>query len=284
MVLSEPEWYDQLKADRRPLFEGDPESFTSLIWLLHTIDFHLARNLIAPEILKDPSRKVLYSVNPKGNAGFLMQTVNHAFPGSQHVFMYRDILKVVESFGSIFSSINFTSKLLGLLDSKIGGPAFRPPRMSADSFHSIALREAFSKLRLPEHPMVKGLGLMWVDAMLSWVEFRQSQDGGREENMSSTLTLRMNEFVTKDLQKRKKVVDQLLSFAGLDTTDKELHERAMEVFGTHSQAGSMMAKSSAVTKKKFLSPEDEKVLTQICSNFPVLLPPAVLEGSIGYRS
>lgn len=101
--------------------------------------------------------------------------------------------------------------------------------------------------------------------------------------MSSTLTLRMNEFVTKDLQKRKKVVDQLLSFAGIDTTDKELHERAMKVFGTHSQAGSMMAKSSAVTNKKFLSPEDEKVLTQICSNFPVLLPPAVLEGSIGYR-
>mmetsp|Transcript_42681 Transcript_42681/g.85644 ORF Transcript_42681/g.85644 Transcript_42681/m.85644 type:complete len:122 (-) Transcript_42681:249-614(-) len=117
---------------------------------------------------------------------------------------------------------------------------------------------------------------MWTDSMLSWMEF------AADHKDLEVLTLRMDEFVTKDLTRREAVVKAVLDFAEVSYSAPGSLERAMAVFNTHSQAGSAMEKSSAKTGKKFLTDQDVQELHTQCFQVPQIGKPSfVIPGSLG---
>merc|ERR1712146_279154 len=121
-----------------------------------------------------------------------------------------------------------------------------------------------------------GLSLMWLDAMLTWMEWKEGKG-----NESEHLTLRMDEFVTKDLDKRTSVVRKVLQFAGIPD-DAAMMEKAMDVFSVHSQAGTAMEKSSAQTGKTFLTDLDKSELTALCAQVPEIGKSSfIIPGSLG---
>jgi len=271
VTLSEPWWVDQLSRDKTAL-EADPATMDQLVRILHVVDFHLARTLVPAA-----NGKMLYSLNPKGSASFLREPVLHAFPQAKHLFMYRDQTKVVESFGSIIGSPPVKSPLAKAqmaVDKLIGvsqGP--KPGGRSPVSRQLCALQ---GDLQLPSKMIVKMFGLMWTDSMLSWMEF------AADHKDLEVLTLRMDEFVTKDLTRREAVVKAVLDFAEVSYSAPGSLERAMAVFNTHSQAGSAMEKSSAKTGKKFLTDQDVQELHTLCSQVPQIGKPSfVIPGSLG---
>jgi len=271
VTLSEPWWVDQLGRDRKAL-EADPATQDQLVRLLHLVDFHLARTL-AP----GATGKMLYSLNPKGSAGHLREPVLRVFPGAKHAFMYRDQTKVVESFGSIKSKESGPSKLKKAqmaLDQLIGGPSL--PMLGKKVPLSRHLTAVSGDLKTPSKMMVKMMGMGWLDAMLSWMEFIEDHPDLK------VITLRMDEFVTKDLDKRAKVVKEVLDFAKVSYSAPGAMDRAMKVFDTHSQAGSAMEKSSAKTGKKFLSDQDLRELKELCAGVPQIMQPSfVIPCSLG---
>merc|ERR1711988_1937307 len=115
----------------------------------------------------------------------------------------------------------------------------------------------------------------WIDSMMSWMEFVEDH-----KNLE-VLTLRMDEFVTKDLAKREAVVKAVLDFAQVSYGAHGALDRAMAVFDTHSQAGSAMEKSSAKTGKKFLTEQDVQELHALCAQVPLGKPSFVIPGSLG---
>lgn len=93
----------------------------------------------------------------------------------------------------------------------------------------------------------------------------------------------MDEFVTKDIEKRAAVVKEVLDFGGIDFSDSTTMKRAMAVFNVHSQAGTMMEKgSSSQTGKKFLTEKDRQELIALCGQIPeVGKPTFIVPGSLG---
>lgn len=276
VTLSEPDWVDQLGHDRARLCQ-DPREYQKLVWLLHTLDFQLARTLLPSGM----TGNVIYSLNPKGIAGFLREPVVEVFPNAKHVFMYRDLLKVVESFGSIFGAKGKLWMAKMMIDNLVGGPGKRPAQKGppSDRFGSAMMKECFSKLKPPSGFFPKMLGMMWMDAVGHWIEFKD-----KHVPSSATLTLRMDEFVTKDESKRESVVKDVLTFSSIPT-NADVLAKALAVFGVHSQAGTAMAKSSAQTGKTFLTDKDRQELTEMCVDAPLIGKPGVIiPGSLGTKS
>lgn len=269
VTLSEPDWCDQLIADQEVL-EAMPERYHQIVHLLHVFDFHLARTLI-PE--QQAGKKVIYSLNPKGSHFSLREPLAHVFPETKHVFMYRDMLKVVESFGSIFSAMTLPFKIKKAIDFTFAGYGGAPPRPKPKS----AMRNLQDGLKKPSKFLVQRLSFMWLDSMLSWMEWREINNGKCEH-----MTLRMDEFVTKDVEKRETVVRQVLRFAGIDD-DADTVKKAMAVFAVHSQAGTQMEKSSARTGKTFLTDSDRAELVALCAQVPHINGKSsfVIPGSLG---
>jgi len=272
VTLSEPWWVDQLGKDKEVLEEA---TMDQLVRLLHVVDFHLARTLVPTA-----TGRMLYSLNPKGSAGFLREHALRVFPEAKHLFMYRDQTKVVKSFGSILGGgpppvKTPLAKAQMAVDKLIGGPQQGPPAGPRRAL-SRQLRALQGSLTLPSKMIVKMMGIMWIDAMLSWMEFSQDH-----KNLE-VLTLRMDEFVTKDLTKREAVVKTVLEFAKVSYNAPGALDRAMAVFNTHSQAGSAMEKSSAKTGKKFLTEQDVHELHGLCAQVPQIGKPSfVIPGSLG---
>ena len=268
VTLSEPDWVDQLGKDRARL-ESDQDVYDSLVRILHVVDFHLARTILPSN--SDHSKKIIYSLNPKGSASFLREPISRVFPNAKHMFMYRDMRKVIESFGSIFSQKPKWPMIQAKVDELIGGPTGGKPG-GAPVSKSLQQQE----LKLPSKMISRFLGKQWLDGVLSWKEFAEALGD------VPSITLRMDEFVTKDLQKREANVKEILRFAEMDVDDSELVQRAMTVFGTNSQAGSAMSKSSSSTGKKFFSSEDINELVELCAQVPQIGEPSfVIPGSLG---
>jgi len=272
VTLSEPWWVDQLGRDKKVL-EAHPATMDQLVRLLHVVDFHLARTLV-----RAATGKVLYSLNPKGSASFLREPALRVFPEAKHLFMFRDQIKVVESFGSILTTPSPFNTPLGMaqmaVDKLIGGPQAPSPRASSPVSRQLGAMQG--DLKLPSKMMVRMMGLMWTDAMMSWIEFAE------EHKNLEVLTLRMDEFVTKDVAKREAVVKAVLDFAQVSYSAPGALDRAMTVFNTHSQAGSAMEKSSAKTGKKFLTEQDVHELHALCAQLPQIGKPSfVIPGSLG---
>eukprot|EP00746_Dinoflagellata_sp_MGD_P078508 gnl/MRDRNA2_/MRDRNA2_31389_c0_seq1.p1 gnl/MRDRNA2_/MRDRNA2_31389_c0~~gnl/MRDRNA2_/MRDRNA2_31389_c0_seq1.p1 ORF type:complete len:259 (-),score=52.08 gnl/MRDRNA2_/MRDRNA2_31389_c0_seq1:17-793(-) len=256
-------------ADQEVL-EATPERYHQLVRLLHVFDFHLARTLIPGQ---PAGQKVIYSLNPKGHAGFLRKPVAHVFPETKHVFMYRDMLKVIESFGSIFTSKPVLLKVKMAIDSIFAGYG-GPPKGAKPQ--SCTMQELLNGLKKPSKFILHRLSFMWLDAMMSWMEWREGNSG-----KCQNLTLRMDEFVTKDLEKREAVVRQLLRFAGIED-DAGTMNKAMSVFAVHSQAGTQMENSSSKTGKTFLTDLDKSELVALCAQVPQIGKPSfVVPGSLG---
>jgi len=272
VTLSEPDWCDQLKHDNDTL-AADPTTQDRLVKILHVIDFQLARTLL-PEPAS--GKRILYSLNPKGMAGFLRDPVTRVFPAAKHVFMYRDMTKVVESFGSIFGNKSKLSMVQMLTDRFIGGPGGAMPQPESRRLQEVL---GGGDVRLPKRMLVKMLSTMWLDAMLHWMQFCEAQRGSME-----VFTLRMEEFVTKDMAKREAIVKEVLQFAQVPHDSPGLIENAMAVFGTHSQAGTAMEKSSAKTGAKFLSEDDIAQLKDFCAQVPEIgKPDFIIPGSAGVQ-
>jgi len=285
VTLSEPWWVDQLNRDKKDL-EADPTTQDQLVRLLHVVDFHLARTLVPAA-----TGNILFSLNPKGTAGFLREPILRVFPTAKHLFMYRDQTKVVESFGSIKSMEPQAKPVPGEerpqsekpqedgKGGKGGGKGGKGGGKGGKFRLSRQLSTVQAELKLPSKQMVAMMGLGWIDAMLSWMEFcEHHQDLG-------VFTLRMDEFVSKDLEKREAVVKAVLDFAGVSYTEPGALDCAMQVFNTHSQAGSAMEKSSTTTGKKFLTEEDVQELHDLCAQIPGIGKPSfVIPGSVGTDS
>jgi hypothetical protein len=138
------------------------------------------------------------------------------------------------------------------------------------------MKNLSDSLPKPSNFIVRMLSSMWLDSMLSWMEWTAA--GGKD---FPTLTLRMDEFVTKDLVKREAVVRQCLNFAGIHD-DAGIMEKAMAVFGVHSQAGTAMERSSAKTGKAFLTESDRSELVALCAAVPQIEKPSfIVPGSLG---
>ena len=271
VTLSEPWWVDQLLRDSK-ILEAEPATMDQLVRLLHVVDFHLARTLVPAA-----TGNMLYSLNPKGLAGFLREPALRVFPDAKHLFMYRDQTKVVESFGSIMGSPPVTTPLAKMqmaVDKFIGGPQGPAPgERSPVSRHLSAVQ---GDLKLPSKMLAKMFGFMWTDAMLSWMEFVE------DHKDLEVLTLRMDEFVTRDLAQREAIVKKVLTFAHVSYSAPGALVRAMAVFDTHSQAGSAMEKSSAKTGKKFLTQQDVQELHELCAQVASIGKPSfVIPGSLG---
>lgn len=231
----------------------------------------------------------------------------------RHLFMYRSCAKVVESFGSIFSK-GGPRRASPALGKGKGGPPPKP------SFAAEAMKTATAEGALaqePQKPLAAHLTTSWMDCVAHWMEItgrsgkRASKALGRQERVdlrrydASTedkdafvkgedqleedahLTLRMDEFVTKDLAQREQLVNEILLFVAQDEAlgpDIDV-EAAMAAFESHSQKGSSMENSSAVTGAKFL---DEAAVVEV-EAFVESLPSlaavggsnALLAGSMG---
>lgn len=274
--LSEPWWFDQLemdldKSDLTPKRKDvcSMEEYDELVWLLHVIDFELASDLW-------PSSTV-FSMNPKGKGHPVIPSVLRKFPVSKHCFMYRDARKVVESFGSIFSR---SMSPIASLFLRLGLAG--PPPLSAESFVDPDLAERFraGSLVLPElgNPIAKRIAVMWLDGVSTWLRLSQSESLLRDDS----ITLRMDEFTTRDLDARRRNVCAVLDWIGIGSGDKAVVDKALSAFNKHSQAGSKMAtSSSSAGGAKFLDDAGREAVAAFVASVPGMSADMVIPGSLG---
>jgi hypothetical protein len=108
--LSEPYWYEQLA---RYASSSDPAEAGQLLELCASLDFPLFARLLPPS--SSPTTQPLYALNGKAFAHSLLEPVVHRWNGARHVFMYRDVVEVVESFQSIFAHNEYVPTLTGCI-------------------------------------------------------------------------------------------------------------------------------------------------------------------------
>ena len=231
--------------------EDDTKRLFRACWLL---DVALARR----NIFKDTK---IFSLNPKAFGQGLIDSALSVESKIQttHMFMYRAPQKVVESFGSIFTSnmpLHMRSalhllKLLTALKVKSPGvPMFRS---------SLRDRVNIIKATLPLHPVACNITTMWLEAVQTFLDKQQKHaHDGIGLASGEALVLRMDEFVTKDIEKRRQGVEAILTHVGVDASNKGTITAAMDVFNTHSQKGSHMSKK----RDKFLSADDEALILE----------------------
>lgn len=277
--VSEPFWFEQLTRILTDAKKGSrlEEHMGDVARIAHVVEFFQVQSYRRGLGVQDActADKPLFSMNPKGSGTYLKHIVikhlSKQFPHQRHVFMYRDCRKVVESFGSIF--------VVGSVVTGKGGPPPKPPK-----FVSRAMNEHKDKLPMEfsywSHPAAKRITLMWMDGVCDWMEFLT-------DHQVDQLTIRMDEFVTKNMENRRATLFELLKHAGLPlkTQWNPTVDNSLGAFKEHSQKGSVMEKSSAVTKKKFLDTDAEEKISACVSTVPYLgaLGGAdlILPGSVG---
>jgi hypothetical protein len=263
--LSEPFWLDQLSFPfMRPLLGADDAerkaNATRLFQACALLDFGLA-------VSRAPAGwGGCLSLNPKS----MMATIDDAlatFPGSKHIFMYRDCAQVAESFGSIF---HYHSPLATRAVSAAASAWRRLTRQYTrlgdfGPYHAARLNElaaadldnTHGAIAFPRDAGVARRVAGWLDTMHKWVEVREAfvaRSGGDAAAASEYLiTVRMDEFVGKAPSVKKggdewaMLINVLLRFAGLVTdapTPPPLAPEVRAVFEKDSQAGNRMAASS----------------------------------------
>lgn len=227
--LSEPWWFDQFTAPWGGLGALDGPDAVELLFACMVIDFHIAERLF-------PGASSM-AINPKAFGFKAAKLCDMAFPAAtydvRYMQLYRDAREVVESFGSIFFAAS--------------GP---PPRSEAlpPGAVSAALGERLRKgevdtALIPRDDFCKNVAFDWADQFLLWGEQAQ-----RSDLQGRTLVAEFGEFA-KDPETREAIMAAVLAFAGLPPGAVE---RSLPAFGRHSQRGSHMEASSAVTGKLFL--------------------------------
>ncbi|CAM9701563.1 unnamed protein product [Phaeothamnion confervicola] len=263
LSFSEPYWSDCLCQQSQLL---GPDGMRELFHACIAIDVALCRRSF-------PDAHT-FSVNFKGFGHRAMSVLTDAYPEARHIFMYRDPIKIAESFGSIFANAVWGKRRwlpLWLSSRKPVKGRRGLPQLQSDAMKSLG-PEPFVLSR----PETSRTVLGWADAVLLWMQTRQ------EKPHVETLTLRMDEFVRRD----PAVVRQVLDFVlGDERVDDAMVECAMTAFDKHSQAGNPMAVlSSSATGHKHLSERDVAEMEAAIARVPSLGTCAfVVPGSLGHR-
>ena len=288
--LSEPYWAEQLCRARA---EGTVDGLTlwRLVQLCLPMDALLLRHQACPPSSSSSSTTPpITSLNLKGLGHYILEIAQCAFPHAEnkHLFLYRDIVPVVESLASVFYQASSPLLRASLL-------AFPRWTMNlATPLHSKRLRgwlqegtlDMAGLGRMGKGGVARGLALAWLDALCTWVEVmeRPKKGGkgggqGKVKSMGTQAVLRMEELV--DPTQRKAMVRKVLDFIfsaeeagggtkaiGAEEEEKDEEEKYLAVFGRHSQQGSRMQQSSAVTGKRFLTRGGEKALRALLASVP----------------
>ena len=249
--FSEPHWCDQL-ANMAKKKGADVTALLKACWFL---DISLSRR----NIFKDAK---IFSLNPKAFGQTLIKhalDIEAAVP-TRYMFMYRAAPKVVESFGSIFSSRLSPFETLTL--NAVSWTSFGIHAAMKAPFRG-ALEEKKDLVRegLPSHPIAAMLTRMWIEAVQGFLD-AQEDFADSELAKGKALVLRMDEYVTKDLVKREETVKGVLRHVGIKAS-KDTLASALAVFNVHSQKGSNM---STTQRKKFLDPRDEQKIADCARN------------------
>lgn len=230
------------------------------------------------------------SFNPKGRCCSTMKAIIQSMPNAKHMFMYRDVREVAESFGSILHQTpRFLDRVLGLLMAwkprqSIG--SLRPPP-SLEGGHAPMISRAVAearhsgRLKEPNKPTLKATTINWLEAMCLWKEMME--DGHPEDK--SALSLRMKDFTRKDPE----LIEAILRFFLGEPVEvgEDAVALALEAFNKHSQAGNLMARSSHLKGggvPTFLKPEDVRDIEACVAGIPAVgAPDFVFPDSAGLQ-
>lgn len=187
-------------------------------------------------------RPTNFVFNPKAGGLPVAEAAVTAFPLARHAFMYRACHKVVASFAGLKLprgvplKMTILWRLLGL----------RALGLSSKAVNGLPLAELSS---LP----VAMLTWRWIEQVDGWIAAvaRRAETRGAADPIASAIVLRMDEFTSKDLALRSRIVrTSLAHFRVIDETVSDADiARALSVFSVHSQAGSIMSgpKAKVVT-------------------------------------
>jgi hypothetical protein len=254
--LSEPQWLDQLLCMDRALTspggstqaptDGDAAMRRALVACV-AAEIRLAR---AQTAIAGWSKATFFAFNPKGMGTCnLAPAVVKALPHVKHIYMYRACHKVVESFaglllkGGISWRAWFVWKLYGV--AAVPGPPM--PHLPLGELSGTDVARLTGR---------------WIREVSAWTQLKEARlsEVGPTDPIALAPNLRMDEFTSKDLAVRTRVVRATLVHLGAlaaDATDAELAP-ALEVFGTHSQAGSAMSGPKA----QIVTPNDVSVIVR----------------------
>lgn len=196
---------------------------------------------------------------------------------SKHLYLYRDVVPVVESLASVFhtASSPFIRACLWAL-----------PRWTLDlvtPYRSQRLQgwveegqlELTALGRVGRWGVACELALAWLDSVCTWLEVMEGKEGGeggKAEVAVERAVLTMEEFV--DPARREEVVRRVLGFVFGEGVEEAVEkgeidkEKCLAVFGRHSQQGSRMQQSSNVTGKRFLTETGQIELWALLSSVP----------------
>lgn len=232
--FSEPHWLDQLQFSRL-----SEERMTGALRVCVAIEALTARLQTAVPGWDRPTNFVF---NPKAGGMPVAEASVAAFPLARHAFMYRACHKVVESFaGLLFTrgvpiAMAVRWRLFGL----------RALGLASTVVNGLPLAELSS---LP----VARETWQWIQTIDQWMAItaRRAEARGAADPLASAIVLRMDEFTSKDLALRARIVRTALAhFRAIDerASDADI-ARALDVFSVPSQEGSKMGgpKAKVVT-------------------------------------
>lgn len=289
--LSEPYWCEQLGRARARRQVKDA-TLRRLLRLCLLTDAQLLRQASqcppshtssSSSSSSSQSLPHIISLNMKGMGHHLLDLALEEFPSfslsstSKHLYLYRDVVSVVESLASVFHTASppFIRACLWVC-----------PRWTLDlviPYRSQRLQTWIKNEDLELSPLgrvgrwgvARELALAWLDSVCTWLEVMEGKEGGeggKAEGAVERAVLEMEDFV--DISKRNKVVEHVLVFVfgkgvGEAVMKGEINmEKCLAVFDRHSQQGSRMQQSSNVTGKHFLTEAGQIHLRALLSSVP----------------
>ncbi|CAM9810562.1 unnamed protein product [Laminaria digitata] len=286
LSFSEPYWLDNMA--NLPSQGMDHDMVGRVFGVCAAMDILLARSSLPVHAPGVGAASTLgpghVSFNPKRICFTVMEPIMKALPNARHLLMYRDVRKVIESFGSIFQEEQSAfGKLFEVLNPwryrKMMTPT--PKKGVVAPIFSRAVKQALASgdLVRPSNPFVSRMSLGWMETVCLWKELVQMGVA----NSGSTASLRMNDFTSKE----PKVIESTLRFFFGDNVEvgEDAIATSLEAFNKHSQEGDLMAKSShnpRIGKARFLSPADLREIESVAAAVPAIgSPDYILPGSLG---
>mmetsp|Transcript_59874 Transcript_59874/g.106470 ORF Transcript_59874/g.106470 Transcript_59874/m.106470 type:complete len:464 (-) Transcript_59874:122-1513(-) len=260
--FSEPQWLDQLcHSDAKQVNPLLLSKAFKLCWLM---DIHLLRCLPS---YHEASK---FSLNPKscGWLSTVAKPFTDAFPSLRHCFMYRACDQVAESFSSL-DAASMPPEMLAEADAKWKQQG--PPMLHnvlADNLRK-PLISGDMPLGTIESCRVARRTLVWLNCINAWIAVQATA-----EAFAKAPALRMDEFVSKDLDKREAILrETLLHLDVITDGDDAKVKAALEVFKENSQKNSAMG----AAKKGGLSEKCRNAIFECIAKVGPLIPGVIIE-------
>jgi len=285
--LSESYWCEQLGRARASQ-EVNDATIRRLLHLCLLTDVHLLRQVSqCPSLPSSPSSSApslphICSLNMKGMGHHLLDLALAEFPPSssftsKHLYLYRDVVPVVESLASVYHTASspliraclwaFPLWTLDLVT------PYRSKRLQG--WMDEGKLELAALGRVGRWGVARELALAWLDSVCTWLEVMEGTEGGeggKKEEAVERAVLIMKDFV--DPTRREEMVRRVSGFVFGEGVEEAVEkgvidrEKCLAVFGRHSQQGSRMQQSSNVTGKKFFSEGGQIQLRALLSSVP----------------